>query len=158
MALFQGARRLRSRIDTDEPSRAKPPSEARLARQVRFLTSEQVAAMHAELLRRWGGAEGGGHRGAEFEGVEAAVQAAKNSYYEAREELAAASAAYIVQGHVFMDGSERTGAAAMLTFLLANEGRTRRTPKTSFGPCSTCKSARNPLNVPISSWRGSPRG
>jgi death on curing protein len=83
--------------------------------------------MHAELLQRWGGAEGGGHRGSGYEGVEAAVQAVKNSYYESREELAAAYAVYIVQGHVFMDGNKRTGAAAMLTFRLANGGRTRRT-------------------------------
>lgn len=88
--------------------------------------------MHAELLRRWGGAEGGGHRGAEFEGVEAAVQAVKNSYYESREELAAAYAVYIVQGHVFMDGNKRTGAAATLTFLLANGGQTRRSSKEVF--------------------------
>jgi len=80
--------------------------------------------MHAELLKRWGGAEGGGHRGVEHEGVEAAVQAVKNSYYESREELAAAYAVYIVQGHVFLDGNKRTAAAAMLTFLLANGGRT----------------------------------
>ena len=83
--------------------------------------------MHAELLQGWGGAEGGRHRGADYEGVEAAVQAVKNSYYESREELAAAYAVYVVQGHVFMDGNKRTGAAAMLTFLLANGGRTRRT-------------------------------
>jgi death on curing protein len=94
---------------------------------VRFLSSEQVVAMHAELLERWGGAEGGGHRGVDYEGVEAAVQAVKNSYYQSREDLAAAYAVYIVQGHVFMDGNKRTGAAAMLTFLLANGGRTRRT-------------------------------
>jgi death-on-curing protein len=93
---------------------------------VRFLSSEQVVAMHAELLKRWGGAEGGGHRGSEHEGVEAAVQAVKNSYYESREELAAAYAVYIVQGHVFLDGNKRTAAAAMLTFLLANGGRTLR--------------------------------
>jgi death-on-curing protein len=93
---------------------------------VRFLSSEQVVAMHAELLKRWGGAEGGGHRGSEHEGVEAAVQAVKNSYYESRVELAAAYAVYIVQGHVFLDGNKRTGAAAMLTFLLANGGRTLR--------------------------------
>jgi death-on-curing protein len=91
---------------------------------VRFLSSEQVVAMHAELLKRWGGAEGGGHRGVEHEGVEAAVQAVKNSYYESREELAAAYAVYIVQGHVFLDGNKRTAAAAMLTFLRANGGRT----------------------------------
>ena len=93
---------------------------------MRFLTATQVVAMHAVLLERWGGAEGGGHRGAGYEGVEAAVQAVKNSYYESREELAAAYAVYIVQGHVFMDGNKRTGAAATLTFLLANGGRTRR--------------------------------
>jgi death on curing protein len=93
---------------------------------VKFLSSDQVVAMHAELLERWGGAEGGGHRCVDHEGVEAAVQAVKNSYYESREELAAAYAVYIVQGHVFLDGNKRTGAAAMLTFLLANGGRTRR--------------------------------
>ncbi len=92
---------------------------------MKFLTAEQVVAMHALLLERWGGAEGGGHRGVDYEGVEAAVQAVKNSYYESLPELAAAHAVYIVQGHVFMDGNKRTGAAAMLTFLLANRGRTR---------------------------------
>ncbi len=93
---------------------------------MRFLSSDQVVAMHEALLERWGGAEGGGHRGVDYEGVESAVQAVKNSYYESREELAAAYAVYIVQGHVFMDGNKRTGAAAMLTFLLANGGGTAR--------------------------------
>jgi death-on-curing family protein len=50
------------------------------------------------------------------------VQAVKNSYYESAKELAAAYAVYIVQGHVFLDGNKRTGAAAMLTFLVANGG------------------------------------
>lgn len=76
--------------------------------------------MHEELLRRFGGLEGGGHRGASYEGVEAAVQAVKNSYYDSPLELAAAYAVYIVQGHVFLDGNKRAGAAAMLTFLEAN--------------------------------------
>jgi hypothetical protein len=58
---------------------------------------------------RWGGQPGGGHRGAENEGAEAAVQAVKNSYYDKLEDLAAAYAVYIVQGHVFMDGNKRTG-------------------------------------------------
>jgi death-on-curing protein len=92
---------------------------------VRFLSSDQVIEVHAEMLQRWGGAAGGGHRGREYEGVEAAVQAVKNSYYESLEDLAGAYAVYIVQGHVFLDGNKRTGAAAMLTFLLANGGRTR---------------------------------
>ena len=94
---------------------------------IRFLSAEQVVDMHEALLEAYGGDEGGGHRGASYEGAEAAVQAVKNSYYESLEELAAAYAVYIVQGHVFMDGNKRAASAAMLTFLDANGGRTRLT-------------------------------
>ena len=76
--------------------------------------------MHEALLDEFGGLAGGGPRGESYEGVEAAVQAVKNSYYETVEELAAAYAVYLVQGHVFLDGNKRAGAAAMLTFLEAN--------------------------------------
>lgn len=76
--------------------------------------------MHDTLLEQLGGRAGGGPRGEAYEGVDAAVQAVKNSYYESIEELAAALAVYIVQGHVFLDGNKRTGAAAMLTFLEGN--------------------------------------
>lgn len=91
-----------------------------MRRRVRFLTAEHVVAMHDVLLEEFGGLAGGGPRGESYEGVEAAVQAVKNSYYEAVEELAAAYAVYLVQGHVFLDGNKRAGAAAMLTFLEAN--------------------------------------
>jgi prophage maintenance system killer protein len=53
-------------------------------------------------------------------GVDAAVQVVKNSYYQTVEELAAAYEVYLVQGHLFLDGNRRAGAAAMLTFLEAN--------------------------------------
>jgi len=89
-------------------------------RRLRFLTAEHVIAMHEALLGQFGGLGGGGPRGESYEGVDAAVQAGKNSYYETPEELAAACAVYIVQGHVFLDGNKRAGAAAMLTFLQAN--------------------------------------
>jgi death on curing protein len=92
--------------------------------RLRFLSPEQVIALHDAVLRRAGGLAGGGHRGSSYEGADAAVQAVKNSYYDSVEELAAAYAVYIVQGHVFTDGNKRTGAAAMLTFLQANGGRT----------------------------------
>jgi death-on-curing protein len=101
--------------------------------KVLFLSADQVTAMHEDLLARWGGAEGGGHRGAQYEGVEGAVQAVKNSYYESLAELAAAYAVYIVQGHVFMDGNKRAGAAAMLTFLQANEVATDLTMENTAG-------------------------
>jgi death-on-curing protein len=90
---------------------------------MKFLSADQVVAMHDVLLERWGGEEGGGHRGDAFEGAEAAVQAVKNSYYEGMEDLAAAYAVYIIQGHVFMDGNKRTGAAAMMTFFVLNGGK-----------------------------------
>jgi death on curing protein len=88
---------------------------------MKFLSAEQVVEMHDQLLAQYGGEEGGGHRGAQYEGVEAAVQAVKNSYYESVEELAAAYAVYIVQGHIFMDGNKRAASVAMLTFLAAND-------------------------------------
>jgi death on curing protein len=87
---------------------------------LRFLTADQILHMHDVLLSRYGGEEGGGHRGPGSEGVDAAVQAVKNSYYDDPRELAAAYAVYMVQGHVFMDGNKRAGSAAMLTFLQAN--------------------------------------
>jgi len=96
-----------------------------VTRRLRFLSAEQIVEIHRVLIERWGGSAGGGHRGAGCEGVDAAVQAVKNSYYESREELAAASAVYIVQGHVFLDGNKRTGTAAMLAFLEANGVRVR---------------------------------
>ncbi|MGH7334398.1 MAG: type II toxin-antitoxin system death-on-curing family toxin [Candidatus Rokuibacteriota bacterium] len=92
--------------------------------RLRFLSPEQVVALHDAVLRQTGGLAGSGHRGSSYEGADAAVQAVKNSYYDTVEELAAAYAVYIVQGHVFADGNKRTGAAAMLIFLQANRGRT----------------------------------
>jgi death-on-curing protein len=97
-------------------------------KRLRFLDAEQVVGLHDELLSRWGGAEGGGHRGESFEGVDAAVQAVKNSYYDTVVELAAAYGVYIVQGHVFLDGNKRTGAAAMRVFLEMNGERIRPPP------------------------------
>ncbi len=92
--------------------------------RLRFLSPEQVVALHEAVRGETGGLPGGGHRGSSYEGVDAAVQAVKNSYYDTIEELAAAYAVYIVQGHVFADGNKRTGVAAMLTFLQASGGRT----------------------------------
>jgi death-on-curing protein len=94
-----------------------------------YLSSDLVVRMHEVLLQRWGGEEGGGHRVSRYEGVEAAVQAVHNSYYESIPELAAAYAVYIVQGHVFMDGNKRAGWAALTTFLELNGGAYRAAQK-----------------------------
>ena len=96
---------------------------------MKFLSAEEIITMHEKLLELYGGEEGGGHRGAGYEGVEAAVQAVNNSYYETLEELAAAYAVYIVQGHVFMNGNKRTASASMLTFLVANNKKPKLSMK-----------------------------
>ena len=100
-----------------------------MRRRLRFLTADQVIGMHHTLLEQFGGLAGGGSRGEAYQGVEAAVQAVRNSYYETVEELAAACAVYLVQGHVFLDGNKRAGAAAMLTFLEANAVSIRIPPE-----------------------------
>jgi death-on-curing protein len=92
---------------------------------IEYIEADEIIALHEILLEEWGGDEGGGHRGALYEGVEAAVAAVKNSYYESVEELAAAYAVYIVQGHVFLDGNKRTGGMVMLCFLRGNGGELR---------------------------------
>lgn len=68
--------------------------------------------MHHDLLRRFGGLPGDGLRGEAYEGVDAAVQAVKNSYYDSVAELAAAYAVYIVQG-----GTPSRDAGALLSKL-----------------------------------------
>ena len=70
--------------------------------EIAFLSVEQVALIHDEMLRRFGGSVLPGHRGQE-EGVTAAVLAVENSYYDDLFELTAAYAVYIVMGHVFGD-------------------------------------------------------
>ena len=84
---------------------------------------------HEVLLQRYGGTVGGGHRGSDYEGVEAAVRAVENAYYDSVYELAAAYAVYIVQGHVFLDGNKRAASFAMLEFLRANGASTRISTK-----------------------------
>lgn len=99
---------------------------------MKFLSAVQVIQMHTALLEHWGGEEGASHRGSDYEGVEAAVQAVKNSYYETVQELGAAYAVYLVQGYPFVDCNKRTGAAAMLTFLVANGHKPRISPEAAF--------------------------
>jgi death-on-curing family protein len=85
-----------------------------LTARVRFLSVEQVIAMHDTLVTPEVGL------GVRASRVDAAMQAVKNSYYEGLHELAAAYAVYVIQEQAFADGSKRTGAAAMLTLLEAN--------------------------------------
>lgn len=88
---------------------------------MRALTAEQVVRLHAELLRRFGGAPGARDLGAleaalarpfaEFEGVEA---------FPEPYEKAAALWHGLVSCHAFVDGNKRVGLAATLVWLEVN--------------------------------------
>ena len=86
-----------------------------------YLSIEQVLALHAFQLRRYGGARGLRDRGA----LEAAV--ARPAMTFGGEDLygdAAAKAAALmhslVANHPFVDGNKRVGAHAAILFLAAN--------------------------------------
>lgn len=84
-----------------------------------FLVRRTVEAMHAEQLRRHGGAHGIRDENA----FESALARAENkaAYGEPTiYELAAAYAFGIVRNHAFVDGNKRTAIVAAGTFLLIN--------------------------------------
>jgi death-on-curing protein len=86
-----------------------------------YLSVEQVLALHALQIRRFGGASRLRDRGA----LEAAVARSQMTFGgdDLYDDLAAKAAALfhsLVQNHPFVDGNKRVGAQAMVLFLLAN--------------------------------------
>jgi len=89
-----------------------------------FLTKAQLLLLHRRLLEEFGGAAGVLHEGA----LESALVAAQNRHWYEGADLAGCAAAYayhLTQAHAFVDGNMRVAAAAMETFLLANDGALR---------------------------------
>lgn len=87
-----------------------------------FLTRRVVEAMHAEQLRRHGGAQGLRDENA----LESALSRAENkaAYGEPTiHELAAAYVFGIARNHAFVDGNKRTAIVAAGTFLIVNGHR-----------------------------------
>lgn len=84
-----------------------------------FLTRRVVEAMHAEQLRRHGGAQGLRDDNA----LESALVRAENKLaYEnpTIDELAAAYIFGLARNHPFVDGNKRTAIVAAATFLAVN--------------------------------------
>jgi death on curing protein len=84
-----------------------------------FLTRRVVEAMHAEQLRRHGGAQGQRDENA----FESALARAENkaAYGEPTiHELAAAYVFGLARNHAFVDGNKRTAIVAAGTFLIVN--------------------------------------
>ena len=84
-----------------------------------FLTFAEVAYLHAESLRKFGGSDGLRDEGQ----VHSAMGSAKNTWFYGRGDLydvAAAYAFHIAESQAFIDGNKRNAVAAALAFLGRN--------------------------------------
>lgn len=85
----------------------------------RFLELDEVVAIHAIALERFGG--GGGIR--DRRALEAAVDGPRNAYYYETRDVRMLAGDYlfhITAGHCFVDGNKRAGLGAALAFLYLN--------------------------------------
>jgi death-on-curing protein len=90
-----------------------------------FISVEQVEALHAAQLRRFGGADGQRDRGA----LEAAVARPAMTFggedlYPELPSKAGALMHSLLMSHPYMDGNKRVGAHAAILFLRLNGHRT----------------------------------
>lgn len=94
-----------------------------------WLSVEQVIALHALQIERFGGSRGLRDRGA----LEAAIARPQMTFGgdDLYSDVAAKAAALLhslVQNHPFVDGNKRVGAHAMILFLVANGHEPEFTP------------------------------
>lgn len=91
-----------------------------MSRSIEFLTVEEVAAIHEDQIRRYGGAPGVRDLGL----LESAVLAPEfAAYYAESTDLFWIAAIYLVrliQDHPFTDGNKRTAVVAARVFLQLN--------------------------------------
>jgi death-on-curing protein len=89
-----------------------------------FLTLDEVLAIHADQVERYGGLPGLRDLGL----LESAVAIPRAEFggkllHPTLEEMAAAYLFHLVQNHPFADGNKRVGLAAALAFLGLNDRR-----------------------------------
>ena len=94
-----------------------------------YLTVADVLALHAILVKRYGGASGVRDPGA----IEAALFRPQTGYYRDIVAEAAALMESLAINHPFVDGNKRIAFAAADVFLRVNGWRLRRKPATVFG-------------------------
>jgi death-on-curing protein len=85
----------------------------------KWVTYEQVIAIHARQLRRFGGAVGLRDDGM----LRSALERPVNKYEYEQADLPVLAAAYaygLAKNHAFVDGNKRTAFMAMATFLRKN--------------------------------------
>ncbi len=91
------------------------------AKEPTFLTLDEVLAIHAELVSRYGGSPGIRDLGL----LESALAVPKASFggeylHGSLSEMAAAYLFHVVRNHPFVDGNKRAGLAAAIAFLGLN--------------------------------------
>jgi len=89
---------------------------------VRFLSLEQILAIHADQVRRYGGGLGVRDLGL-LKSAMAMPQASFGGQYlhPTLHEMAAAYLFHLTQNHPFLDGNKRIGLAAAIAFLGLND-------------------------------------
>ena len=90
--------------------------------KIRFLGLEEVLALHADQIERYGGGAGVRDLGL----LESAVAAPESSFgggylHGSLPEMAAAYLFHLAQNHAFVDGNKRVAAAAMIMFVYLND-------------------------------------
>jgi death-on-curing protein len=91
------------------------------ARRPTFLTLDEVLALHADQIERYGGAAGVRDLGL-LQSALAAPRATfgKEFLHGTLPEMAAAYLFHVARNHPFLDGNKRTGLAAAIAFLGLN--------------------------------------
>lgn len=89
--------------------------------RVEFLTVDEVLAIHAELIRQFGGPEGLRDPGL----LESALFRPRTGYYADLAEMAAALFESLLMNHPFLDGNKRVAFFATDVFLRLNGFRFR---------------------------------
>ena len=90
--------------------------------EIKFLTLEEVLAIHRDQIRRYGGLEG--IRDPGLLGSALAMPMAQFEGMFLHADLFAMASAYlfhIAQNHPFIDGNKRTAAVAAIWFLMLND-------------------------------------
>ena len=90
--------------------------------KIRFLGLEEILALHADLIKRYGGSGGVRDLGL----LESAVAAPESSFgggylHATLPEMAAAYLFHLSQNHAFVDGNKRVAAAATIMFVYLND-------------------------------------
>lgn len=90
--------------------------------KIRFLGLDEVLALHADQITRYGGASGVRDLGL----LESAVATAEASFgrlylHATLPEMTAAYLYHLAQNHPFVEGNERVAAAATFMFLFMND-------------------------------------